>query len=94
MELSERYIKKFESEGFKSVYEWQDAAGTVYPEHSHSGKVSLFVTDGSIAFDFSGEKKEVTAGQRFDVPPNTPHSAVVGQTGWIVVVGEEVEGDA
>lgn len=94
MELSERIIKKFEDEGFASVYEWQDPAGTIYERHAHKGKVSLFVTDGSVTFDFSGEKKEVKANERFDVPIGLPHSAVVGPHGWIVIVGEEIDGDS
>ena len=57
MELSERWIQKFEDEGFASVYEQQDAAGTVYPEQVQEGRKSIFVTDGSITFDCSGEKK-------------------------------------
>jgi quercetin dioxygenase-like cupin family protein len=94
MELSERWIKKFEDDGFASVYEWQDGPGTIYEEHAHKGRVSLFLTDGSITFDFSGEKKEVKAGERFDVPVGVPHSAVVGPQGWVVVVAEEIEGDS
>lgn len=94
MELSERWIQTFEDEGFSSVYEWQDPAGTIYEEHAHKGKVSLFVTDGSITFDFSGEKKEVSQNQRFDVPVGVPHSAIVGPQGWIGIVGEEIPGDA
>ncbi len=94
MELSERYIKQLEQEGFTQVYEWQDKPGTVYKTHIHLGKVSLLVTDGSIVFDSKGEKKELKAGERFDVPPGVPHSAVVGPTGWIVIVGEEVAGDS
>lgn len=94
MELSERIIKQFESEGFTNVYEWQDPAGTTYPEHAHKGKVSLFVTDGSITFDFSDEKKEVYQNERFDVPVGALHSALVGPQGWIVIVGEEIEGDS
>ncbi len=94
MELSERYLQKFEAEGFTSVYEWQDPAGTVYEEHAHQGKVSLFVTDGSATFDIAGEKKELVAGQRLDVPVGVIHSAVVGPEGWIVIVGEEIEGDS
>jgi quercetin dioxygenase-like cupin family protein len=94
MELSERIIKKFEDEDFASVYEWQDAPGTVYETHAHKGKVSLFTTDGSITFDFEGVKKEVKAGDRFDVPVGKPHSAIVGPQGWIVIVGEEIEGDS
>lgn len=68
MELSERYIAKLEKEGFPSVYEWQDKSGTIYEVHAHKRKVSLFVTDGSIIFNFSDKKKEVVAGERFDVP--------------------------
>lgn len=94
MELSERYIQKFEQEGFASVYEWTDPAGTVYPAHAHKGKVSLYVTDGSVTFDIAGETKEIKAGERFDVPPGVQHSAVVGPEGWIVIVGEEIEGDS
>lgn len=94
MELSERYIQKFEDEGFASVYEWQDPAGTVYDEHSHVGQVSIFVTDGSITFTIAGETREVKANERFDVPVGQLHSAVVGSQGWICIVGEEIEGDS
>jgi quercetin dioxygenase-like cupin family protein len=94
MELSERWLQKFEEEGFASVYEWTDPAGTVYPAHSHTGKVSIFVTDGSCEFDFGGKKRLIKAGERFDVPIGEMHSAVVGNAGWNVVVGEEIEGDS
>ena len=94
MELSERYIAKLESEGFKYIYEWQDEPGKVYEEHEHKGKVSLYVTDGSITFDFSGETKEVMANQRLDIPAGKKHAAVVGPQGAIYIVAEEVEGDS
>ncbi len=89
MELSERYMQKFEQEGFSSVYEWQDEAGTVRKEHQHVGKMSIFVTDGSITFNIAGEEKEVKANERIDIPPGAKHSAVVGPLGWIGVIGEE-----
>lgn len=94
MELSERWLKTFEDEGFASVYDWSDPPGTVYEAHSHKGKVSIFVTDGSCMFDFNGSHKVISAGQRFDVPIGAEHSAVVGPDGWNIVVGEEIEGDA
>jgi mannose-6-phosphate isomerase-like protein (cupin superfamily) len=94
MELSERWIQKFESEGFTSVYEHQDAPGISYAEHAHQGKVSIFVTDGSVTFDFAGEKKEIKANERFDVPVGLPHSAIVGPVGWIGIIGEEIGGDS
>jgi len=94
MELSERWIRTFEEEGFVSVYEWSDPAGTAYPVHSHKGKVSLFVTDGEVEFSFPEEKRVIKAGERFDVPVGIEHSAVVGPDGWIVIIGEEIEGDS
>ena len=94
MELSERWIETFEKEGFTQVFEWSDPAGTVYEEHVHKGKVSLFVTDGSITFNFEGVTREIKAGERFDVPLGAKHSAVVGDNGWIVIVAEEIAGDS
>lgn len=83
MELSERCIKILEDEGFPFVYEWQDAPGKIYEAHAHKGKVTIFITDGSVTFDFSGEKKELLAPMRFDVPVGAIHSAVVGLKGAI-----------
>lgn len=94
MELSERWIKKFEDEGFSNVYEWSDPAGTVYKSHSHKGKVSIFVTDGSCLFDIGGVKRVVAMGERFDVPVGVEHAAEVGPRGWNVVVAEEIDGDS
>lgn len=94
MELSEGYIQKFEDEGFASVYEHQDPAGTIYEEHSHKGKVSIFVTDGDITFTFDGVEKKITAPARFDIQADTKHSAVVGPEGWIGIIGEEIEDDS
>lgn len=94
MELSERYIAQLEKEGFLHIYEWQDAPGTVYPTHAHVGKVTIFVTDGSVLFDLNGEKKEIKAPARFDVPVGVNHSTVVGPQGAIYIVGEEIEGDS
>lgn len=88
MELSERMIRQFESEGFDNVYEWQDPAGKVYEKHDHKGKVSIFVTDGSITFDFGIEKNVVGQNERFDIPVEAPHSAVVGPQGCIMIIGE------
>jgi len=94
MELSERFIQTFENEGFLHVYEWQDVPGKVYPEHTHKGEVSVFVTDGSIAFETGGLMKLVSPGQRYNIPVNVPHSAVAGEAGAIYIVGEMIDGDS
>ena len=94
MELSEKCIAIFEKEGFPFVYEWTDAPNTIYEEHKHQDKVSLFVTDGSIEMNVAGEIILLTLGKRYDVPPHTKHSAVVGPDGCNFVVGEMIDGDS
>ncbi len=94
MELSERCIAQFEKENWPYIYEWQDKPGTVYPEHSHVGKVALLVTEGVIDFTIGGVTKTYKAGDRIDVPPATPHSAVAGPEGAQYVVAEEIDGDS
>lgn len=93
MEFSERFIKILEAE-FPHVYEWQDEAGAVYEPHTHEGKVSLYITDGSITFSLPEGERQVNAGERLDIPAKTEHSAVVGSEGVIYIVGEEIEGDS
>lgn len=94
MELSERCIATLEKEGWLHIYEWQDKPGVVYEEHSHQGRVVIFVTEGSLEIKIGNQVKLLRAGDRFDVPVKTPHSAVVGEKGAQYVVGEEIEGDS
>jgi len=91
MELSERFIKIFEDEGFTYVYEAQDKPGAIQKEHSHSDKVSVYITDGSLIFDFEGEKKEVQQNERFDIPPEKNHSVIAAPEGAIYIIGEMVD---
>ena len=93
MELSERWMQKFETEGFQNVYEWQDPPERKYDEHANQGPVSIFVTDGSITFHFEDEKKEIKQNERFDIPQNKLYSAIVGSTGSILIVGKEIDSD-
>jgi quercetin dioxygenase-like cupin family protein len=93
MELSERCIAQLEKEGFLSISEWGDAQGTVYDERTHAGEVTIFVTDGSIEFMVQGIKRAFSTGDRFDIPPHVPYSAVVGVNGCNFVVGEMISGD-
>ncbi len=94
MELSERCIQTLEKEGWSHIYEWQDKPGAIYEEHSHQGKVVLFITEGQIDFTINGTTHTLKTGDRFDVSPHTLHSAVVGPQGCQFVVGEEIDGDS
>ena len=89
MELSERVIRIFESEGYIDIYEHQDPPGKVYEVHSHPTDQAIFVTDGSITFVIDGVEKEITAPRRFNIPANTPRTAVVGPRGMIAIIAEK-----
>ncbi len=88
------YVEQLKSEGFSNVYEWTDKPGATYPAHAHKGRVSFFVTDGSIVMRFDDREVLVKAGERMDVPVGATHTAVVSPKGCTFVVGEEIEGDS
>ncbi len=92
---NQEILEQFKKE-FSHVYEWHDEAGTEYPEHAHKDKVSIFITLGEVDFAFTetGEKKKVSAGERFDVPVGAKHTAFVGPAGSRYIVGEMIEGDS
>jgi len=88
MELSERCIQTLEKEGWSSVYEWSEAPGTEYPEHSHQVHTAIIITEGSMSISMNGETKELQVGDRIEIPPHSVHSVVVGSAGCQFVVGE------
>jgi len=87
------YEEIFKSEGFTHIYEWKDKPGIKYEEHAHKGKVSLYITAGSVTFS-GGINKELKSGERFDVPVGIAHTAIVGLNGCSYIVAEEIEGDS
>ena len=60
---------------------WSNAPGDRYSSHSHPYHKVLYCARGSIRFDLSGESIELSAGDRLDIEPDTPHAAVVGPEG-------------
>lgn len=88
------YKRLLQHDGFAHIYEWTDTAHTVYPPHTHKGAVSFYVLRGSIEITINGSTVCVCAGERMNVPPQTLHSAIVGNRGCTYVVGEQIEGDS
>jgi quercetin dioxygenase-like cupin family protein len=86
-------IRELKTE-FPHVYEWTDKPHTEYPEHTHAGKVSFYVLDGSINMNIDGVHSVVTKGERLNVPVGVSHTAKVGTEGCTFIVGEEIEGDS
>jgi len=71
---------RFQQEGL-SPTRWSNGPGDRYSEHSHSYHKVLYCARGSIVFASSGTDFELRPGDRMEIPPGTPHSAVVGPDG-------------
>lgn len=60
---------------------WSNGPGDRYAEHSHSYHKVLYCINGSITFVVDSDEIEVRRGDRLDIPPQTPHAAIVGPDG-------------
>jgi quercetin dioxygenase-like cupin family protein len=70
----------FREEGL-APHTWSNEPGYLYAEHEHPFHKILFCVDGSITFHTPDGDVELHPGDRFDLPPGTPHSATVGTSG-------------
>lgn len=62
---------------------WSNGPGDRYGAHSHPYHKVLYCARGSIQFTLNdtGEAIELAPGDRLDLPPGTPHAAIVGPEG-------------
>ena len=85
MSADERELReRFTREGLRPT-RWSNGSDAVYGEHAHPyGKV-LVVASGSITLTINGGERVVTMkrGDRLELPPQTPHSAIVGADGVV-----------
>lgn len=72
--------ERFRAEGL-SPSRWSNGPGDRYGVHSHSYHKVLYCVRGSITFNIEGEEVLLVPGDRLEIPPVTPHSAVVGAEG-------------
>lgn len=71
----------FRREGLSPRW-WSNGPGDRYGVHDHGYHKVLYCARGSIRFALGdGRELELHAGDRLDIPPRTPHSAVVGPSG-------------
>ncbi|MBI4165478.1 MAG: cupin domain-containing protein [Acidobacteria bacterium] len=81
--------KKLRAEGFTHTYVWQDGPGAYYPEHRHPTVTAHIVLDGEVTVTSEGRTLTYYAGDRFDVPAETIHSAKMGPKGCRYFLGEK-----
>ena len=64
---------------------WSNGPGAMYGVHEHPYAKVLVVAQGEITFELptQGRSVRMRPGDRLDLPPHTPHSAVVGSQGVV-----------
>ncbi|MGD2102272.1 MAG: AraC family ligand binding domain-containing protein [Acidimicrobiia bacterium] len=70
----------FADEGLE-FHSWSNGPGYEYGEHRHPYHKVLICIEGSIIFHTADGDVAMSPGDRLDLPPETSHSATVGDTG-------------
>lgn len=81
--------QKLREEGFRNVYVWRDAPNAFYSDHTHAETAAHIILDGEMTVTSEGRTQTLKAGERFDVPANTVHSAKMGPKGCQYMIGEK-----
>jgi quercetin dioxygenase-like cupin family protein len=69
-------------------------AGVAVPRHTHPGVESAYCLDGSAQLSVKGQPdRMIKAGDSFQVPTETPHSAKVGDQRFKLLITYTVEKD-
>jgi quercetin dioxygenase-like cupin family protein len=64
-----------------NVLHWNMADGSEVKMHTHSQEQFGYVIKGGFEMIIAGEKKNLTAGDAYIVPPDVPHSFIaIGET--------------
>ena len=59
--------------------------GAVVAEHRHENEQLGLVLQGSMSFRIADERRELGPGDTWTIPSNTPHEAVAGPEGAVVI---------
>jgi quercetin dioxygenase-like cupin family protein len=57
----------------------------VVPEHAHQNEQLGIVLQGSMVFTVGGERRELVAGDTYNIPSNVPHDVVAGPAGAVAI---------
>ena len=87
-------VAAFEAEGCSPPRDWSNGPGDRYGRHEHGFHKVLFCLRGSIVFHLDDRDLELSAGDRLDLEPGTPHAATVGPTGCACVEASRAPGQA
>jgi quercetin dioxygenase-like cupin family protein len=82
------YVAQLKREGFAHTYVWEDGPNTRYPDHTHGEETTHIILEGEMRVGMAGKSNTYRVGDRFNVPANSVHCAVMGPRGCKYIVGE------
>lgn len=59
--------------------------GGIVQEHQHPNEQLGIVLQGSMVFTIGGERRELVAGDTYNIPGNVPHDVVAGAEGAVAL---------
>lgn len=86
---AQEWEQKLRQEGFSHTFVWEDGPGAFYPEHTHETVTAHAVLSGEMTITSDGKSRTFKAGERFDVPARSAHSARMGPEGCRYLIGEK-----
>jgi quercetin dioxygenase-like cupin family protein len=60
-------------------------AHAIAARHQHPNEQLGIVLEGSMTFTIGDERREIHAGDAYEIPGNVPHEAVAGPSGAVVI---------
>lgn len=89
MESKEQIIDRLKAAGYETIFEYDDAAGEFFAEHTHPGEECLVVIRGSLEVNMDGKHHVCNVGDELIFPQMMPHDAKMGPEGCFYIVGEK-----
>lgn len=83
------WTEKLKAEGFPHIHIAKFAANTDLGQHTHDTRTVRIVLAGEITITDEKGSTTVIEGDRFDIPPGTPHAVQVGPDGCTMLIGNE-----
>jgi quercetin dioxygenase-like cupin family protein len=83
--LTEGYLARAFHGEHLTVAVVEAAPGAPLPEHQHANEQFGLVIEGSLRFRIGEEERVLGPGGTWRIPSDTPHSAVAGEHGAVVI---------
>lgn len=84
----EEWISSLKKEGFENVYVIKDDPNFEYSTHTHEKACVHIILAGSMGLQSNDGLKELSQGERINIPAGTTHSAKMGPQGCKYIVAE------